>query len=485
LRIDLKQLACGIDKRFGIVDSVKTGGIIGLGLMVALLAGCVQVAPPGEDSLTVEVPGEWTAAQVASEWPSGWLEDFADPGLEALVEEAFRHNLSLQAAMARLEQAQALARIEGADRWPDVSLGGTARRQMSNSLDEPVFRSRSDRFGFDAVVNWELDLWGRVRAQAKAAVADAMAAEADYAAFRLSLASRVAQAWFTAIEERRQESLALETVTSFESNLETVEERFRRGLSPALDVRLTRANVASARATYAQQRRQADLAVRQLEVLIGRYPAGKLAPGEWLVELPGDVPAGLPADLLERRPDVRASAQRLVSADASLIESKRSLLPAIRLTGSYGRASSELENLLEDPFDVWSLVGNLTAPVFQGGRLRANVDRSEARREEALANYRDTVLTAFREVESALAGEAFLRDQLEAVRTAAKESIGAQELAEERYERGLVDIITVLESQRRAFTSRSAVLSVQNQLLQNRLQLYLSLGGDFATVTRD
>jgi NodT family efflux transporter outer membrane factor (OMF) lipoprotein len=460
-------------------------GIAILISVVCLMGGCVQVPPPGDDALTVDVPSEWTAASVSGEWPDGWVADFADPGLEVLVEEALRNNLSLQAAMARLDQAVALARIDGADRWPDVSVGGSARRQMSNSLDEPLFRNRSDRFGLDAVVSWELDLWGRVRAQARAAGADAMAAEADFAAFRLSLASRVAQAWFTAIEERRQESLALETVTSFESNLTTVEERFRRGLSPALDVRLTRANVASARATHAQQRRLADLAVRQLEVLLGRYPSGNLEPGEWLVELPTDVPAGLPADLLERRPDVQSSAQRLVSADASLIESKRALLPAIRLTGSYGRASSELENLLEDPFDVWSLVGNITAPVFQGGRLRANVDRSEARREEALANYRDTVLTAFREVESALAGEAFLRDQLEAVRTSAKESIGAQELAEERYERGLADIITVLESQRRAFTSRSAVLSVQNQLLQNRIQLYLSLGGDFATEARD
>ena len=295
----------------------------------------------------------------------------------------------------------------------------------------------------------------------------------------------MAGAWFAAVEARRQEALALETVTSFESNLTTVEERFRQGLSPALDVRLTRANVASARATHSQRRRQADLAVRQLEVLLGRYPAGSLESDEWLVDLPVDVPAGLPADLLERRPDIRASAQRLVSADASLIESRRALLPAIRLTGSYGRASSELENLLEDPFDVWSLVGNITAPVFQGGRLRANVDRSEARREEALANFRDITLTAFREVESALAGESYLRDQLDAVRSSASESIGAQELAEERYERGLVDIITVLESQRRAFTSRSAVLSVQNQLLQNRIQLYLSLGGDFASEPRD
>jgi multidrug efflux system outer membrane protein len=455
-------------------------GILILMVLATAFSGCVQVPEPGPDAVSVDVPSAWSAESVSSEWPVGWLSDFPDPALEGLVREGLGNNLSLQAAVARLDQARALARIEGADRWPDLSLAGSARRQMSNTLDEPLFRTRTDRFGIDAVASWELDVWGRVRAQSLSATAGALAAEADFAAFRLSLAARVAQSWYTAIEARRQEALALETVTSFESNLTTVEERFRQGLSPALDVRLTRANVASARAQYALLKRQADLAVRQLEALLGRYPSGRLeTPGE-LVELPETVPAGLPADLLDRRPDVRASAQRLVSADASLIESRRALLPAIRLTGTYGRASSELENLLEDPFDVWSLVGNLTAPLFQGGRLRANVDRSEAARAEALANYQDTVLTAFREVESALAGETLLRDQLEAVRTSAVESIGAQELAEERYERGLVDIITVLESQRRAFTSRSTVLSVQNQLLQNRINLYLSLGGDFS-----
>ena len=441
------------------------------------LAGCVQVATPGEEALPVEVPQEW-GRESDGAVADGWLSEFGDARLEALVDEALSGNLDLQAAVARLDQALALARINGADRWPDLSLGGTARRQMGNSLSEPVNRFRTDRFDLAATASWELDLWGRVRAQAASANASAAAAGADYAAIRLSLASRVAAAWFGAIEARRQEALARETLNSFESNLQTVEERFRRGLSPALDLRLTRANVASARATHAQQKRLADASVRQLEVLLGRYPSGALEPSEVLPELAGAVPAGIPSELLLRRPDIEAASQRVVSAEAALLESRRALLPAIRLTGSYGRASDELGNLLDDGFDVWSLVGNLTAPVFQGGRLRANVDLSDARKAEALAGYQATVLTAFREVESSLSGEEFLLAQLEAARLSAEESTGAQQLAEERYERGLADIITVLESQRRAFTSRSAVIAIQNQLLQNRLSLYLALGGD-------
>ncbi len=445
---------------------------------VLLAAGCAHRPSAPEAVLPTPVPEHFVSLPSASHAADGWLADFGDPQLAALVGEALGGNLTLQAAMARLDQALALARIEGAERWPALAVSGAARRQTVNNLADPPVRARSDRFDLGAVAGWELDVWGRVRAQARAAQSDARAAEADFAALRLSLATRVAQAWFAAIEAAAQVALARETVASFEKNLGTVEERFQRGLNPALDVRLTRANVANARATLAQQQRLADAAVRQLEVLLGRYPAGAMAPAAELPRLGEPVPAGVPAELLQRRPDIVAAWQRLLAADARLVQSQRARLPAISLTASYGRASGELEDLLKSSFDVWSLVGNLTAPVFQGGRLAANVRRAEARRAEAAAAYGETVLSAFREVEVALVSEALLREQLVAVEAAAVESMGAQQLAEERYERGLADIITVLESQRRAFTARSAALAIQNQLLQNRLALYLALGGD-------
>lgn len=450
-------------------------GVLGLSLMVS---ACVHLEEPDAADLTVEVPAGWTAVEASDPLVGGWLMDFEDLRLPELMEEALASNLNLQVAAARMEQAVQLARIEGADRWPDLALAGSARRQMSNNLSEPVFRTRFDRFDLGFQASWELDIWGKVRARGLAANADAAAAMRDLEAVRLSLAGQVAGAWFSALAAGQQRHLAEETLASFQSNMTSVEERFQRGLIPALDLRLSRANVANAEATLRQREREADLAVRQLEVLLGRYPAARLELEPELPALPTQVPAGMPSTLLERRPDIQAASQRLQGADARLFESRRALLPSINLTGSYGSASDDLSNLLEDGFDVWSLVGGLTAPLFQGGRLRANVARSEAALAEALATYQQTVLTAFREVEAALAGEAFLREQLSALEEAAAQSTGAQELAEERYERGLVDIITVLESQRRAFTSRSAVLSAQNALLQNRLALYLALGGD-------
>ncbi|MEX0323515.1 MAG: efflux transporter outer membrane subunit [Puniceicoccaceae bacterium] len=448
-------------------------GLAILWISALLLAGCIQQPSGIDESLSLSIPQVWTSESGVPASQS-WLADFNDSQLEALVREALSGNLQLQAGIARLDQAAAFARINRADRWPSVNLGGSAQRFTSL-----MNRSAADSFSLNGTVSWEADLWGRVRAQVTGAEADLLAAESDFEGLRISIAGFVAQAWFAAIEARNQEDLSRETVESFEANLLTVEERFQRGLSPALDLRLTRANVASARATYNQQKRVADNAVRTLEVLLGRYPGASLQTEEELPVLNSPIPAGVPADLLSRRPDVLSSYQRLVSADAGWIESKRALLPSINLTGQYGWTSSELDNLLKDGFDVWSLLGNVTAPVFQGGRLRANVARTEAARAEAVANYQDTILTAFREVEAGLAGEILLQQQLAAVTAAAEESIGAQELAEERYERGLVNIVTVLEAQRRAFNAKSNMIQVQAALLQNRLALYLALGGGF------
>ena len=444
--------------------------------LTALLAGCVQAPPEPEEVLQVPVPGQWSDDAAGGGALQDWVADLDDPRLRALIEEALGNNFGLQAGLARFEQAAALARIEGSARYPSVTVLGDAVRRDNNGPFDPT-----NNFSLLGNVNWEIDIWGKVRAQARAAGADLEAAEEVYRGARLSLAVGVAQAWYTAVNQHNQALLAKETLDSFEANLTTVEERFQRGLSPALDLRLPRANVANARSNYHLQRRLTDAAVRRLEVLLGRSPSGTLELMDALPDLGAPVPAGLPSDLLLRRPDLVAAERTVYAAGLRLRESKLSLLPSIDLTGRLGRSSSELDDLLDSSFDIWSLAGGLTAPIFQGGRLRANVDRSEAQLAQAIANYQDTALTAFREVESALVSETLLLEQVAAVELSAEESTGAQQLAEERYQRGLVDIVTVLESQRRAFNARSSLLSIKNQILQNRLSLYLALGGSTRT----
>ena len=449
-----------------------------LWLLPLSLVGCLLPAPEKTGTLDAPVPAAYSEPAVEAVITQNWLAVFADPALEAIVARALDDSFSLAAAAARLEQANALARINGADRLPALNLTGSASDNQTVQGNPPV-DIRSDNFDVRLSASWELDLWGRVRAGAAAATADAEAARADFDGARLSLAAQVAQRWYEAIAAAQQAALSAETVVSRETNLQTVTERFERGLSSALDLRLTRANVATARANLATQRRLADAAVRRLQVLVGEYPDGRLALAENLplpVEPP---PVGLPATLVQRRPDLQAAERRLVAADFRLSESEARRLPAISLSANYGRNTSDLDDLADSAFDVWSLAGNLTAPLFQGGRISAGIDQADARLREAAANYAEAALNAFREVETGLTAEAFLRDRLDALEVAAEESGGAEDLAEERYARGLEDIITVLESQQRTFDARINAIVVRNELLQNRIDLYLALGGEF------
>jgi outer membrane protein TolC len=190
----------------------------------------------------------------------------------------------------------------------------------------------------------------------------------------------------------------------------------------------------------------------------------------------------LPSDLLHRRPDLIAAERQLAASLERVKIAKKDLLPTISLSSSTGTSSGELRDILDPDLLIWNIAGNLTQPIFQGGRLLAGIDLANANSRSALANYAQVALNAFRELESLLAAEGFLQDELSASEQAAIESVAAEELAWQQYQRGLVDIITVLESQRRAFTAQSSLLSVMNNRLANRINLYLALGGNFALV---
>lgn len=225
--------------------------------------------------------------------------------------------------------------------------------------------------------------------------------------------------------------------------------------------------------------RQRDAAVRSLEVILGRYPADQLDVIPDLPPPPSAVPAGLPADLLTRRPDIIAAERRLAARHQQLKASKKALLPNISLTATGGTTSDELKDLLDTRNLIWSLAGNLAQPIFQGGRIRGDIALSKARKDEAIATFAQSLLVAFQEVETTLAAESFLTSQSSSLETAVLESQAAEALAWKSYQNGLSDIITVLESQRRSFTVQSSLIALNNLRLQNRLDLYLALGGEF------
>ena len=469
----------------------KYAALPALLLAAALLTGCATAPPEVTSTPDLGAPEEWTARiEPAGETTDNWLASFHDPVLDQLVTEALAHNPQIAAAAARLDQAASAARIAGADLQPSVSAGLSGSRRRSNFIGLPipgaeggVFSVTSGTYGVSLDVSWEIDLWGRIRAGHSASLADLQAAEASLAAAQLSLAGQTAKAWFSAREAARQLELARETLVNFEKADRGIGRRYGLGTSGALDRRLSLGNVASAEALLAARQRQLDAAARQLEILLGRYPAAELQIINDLPPTPEAVPAGIPADVVSRRPDLVIAERQLAAAGARLQEARKSLYPRLTLTGSAGTSSPELEDMLDTDLRIWSLVEGIVQPIFQGGRLRENVRLNEARVREAAENFAGTLLSAYGEVELALAAEQHLASQERALIEATRQSTAARELADDQYRRGLVDILTLLEAQRRALQSEGELIAVQRERLANRIDLHLALGGAFSPST--
>lgn len=452
----------------------------------AITAACASAPPVRQPEIGLALPEAWTETADPSPAQPVWWRQFGDPALEAVVTEALEGNRDLRAAAARVDAARALARAAGADAWPSVGTGFDASRRKQNFIGLPipgaedrVLSSRVTTYGLSVTASWEADLWGRIRSTTAASIADAQAAEFEAGAARLSIAARAAQAWFALIEAGQQLRLAERTVESYRTTADQVRDRYQRGLRPPIDLRLALSNLHNAEALLAERREQHGRTVRQLELLLGRYPAGTLPRPDTLPALPAGVPAGLPADLLARRPDLRAAERRLAAADARLAANRRALYPSLSLTGSAGTATTALRRLLDGDFSIWSLAGSLAQPIFQGGRLRARVDTADAQVGEALELYAGQLLTAFAEVETALDVQAHLRERAERLAEAAEQASAARVLAEGRYGSGLDTILSVLEAQRRELDAESQLLAARRLQLETRVDLHLALGGGF------
>ena len=459
-----------------------------LTVAVAAGAGCAAAPPVEPPRLTADVPSTWTAVSDAlpDAVESDWWSSFSDPGLTEAVTTALQSNFDLQAAAARLEQAAADARVAGAGLKPTVQASYNGLRRKQNFVGFPipgaegrVLSTVFTNHGTSLDVSWEIDLWRRLRADAQAALADLQGAAADLRGAQLSLAGQTTKVWFAIAEAQQQVLLSETSVESFRESAELVQERFESGIRPALDLRLALLNLANAEALLDQRRQQLDSSRRQLDVLLGRYAAGDVEPPENLPAVPSSIPGGLPATLVARRPDLVAAERRVAAADARLSSARRQLLPGITLTATTGTATDALLSLLSGDFAVWSFVGNVVAPLWQGGRLRAQISRAEAQAAEVLSAYVNTALTAYAEVETALAADRFYADRAGHLETAVEQARAAERLAGERYLAGLDNYITVLESQRSAVQAEGDLIAARRLRLENRVDLYLALGGGF------
>lgn len=472
------------------LGSLAVLGLTGLGLTV--LGGCAVKAPEPVTVLDDLIPATWHAspeASVAEPVADSWWAAFGDPQLDALVREAQERSFDLRAAAAVVEQAVAQARIAGADRAPQASVGFDASRRQQIFVGLPipgtdgVLASSSSSFGVSLNISWEADLWGRVRAGKAAADADVGGARLDLEAARLSIAAQTAKSYFALREANRQVRLAAETLANRTRTVERTTARYRRGVTPPVDVRLARTEQAQAESELHLRERVRTRVQRALEMLLGRYPAGLLEASD--IDLPAPppaIPSGLPADLITRRPDLAAAEQRLVAAGYRIAEARAALFPRLSLTGSTGTSSNALGDLVDSDFSVWNLAGNLLAPIFQGGRLRAAVELRAASRERSLAEYAGAVLRAFGEVETSLALASTLTAQEQSLEQARTEAQRAATLARDRYDAGLGGnggFLQVLEADRRAFNAESQLVAVRVERLNNRIDLFVALGGGF------
>ncbi len=460
---------------------------VSIAAVVAPGGGCVTALPVERPGIQVPIPQEWTAADVAAgDVGPDWWTDFGDDELSAAIETVLARNLDLQAAAARLEQAAADARVASSALLPQVQASYSGSRRKQNFVGFPI-PGAEDRVlstvftnqGISLDTTWEVDLWGRLRTTEQAALADLQRSAADLRGAQLSIAGQTAKAWFAIAEAQQQVVLSEATVESFGESVDRVRDRFEAGVRPALDLRLAMLNLSNARSQLAQRRQQLDASARQLEVLLAQYAGGAVTPPPDLPDMPPAVPAGVPADLVARRPDLVAAERLVAASEARLRVARRELLPSFSLTANTGTSTNTLRTLLDGDFGVWGLVGNVLAPLWQGGRLRARISQAEARVAEVLASYVNTALVAYSEVETALAAEEHLADRVTHLRTSVEQARAAERLADERYRTGLDTYITVLDSQRSAFQAESELIAARRLRLENRVDLYLALGGGF------
>ena len=455
--------------------------------LVASLAACSRPVRVPTHQFQVPTPEYWRAAELEPTAPSAeWWSYFGHDHLDSAIRKALACNQNLRAAAARVDIAREQLRIAGAAKLPQLNLSANRLRQRQNFVGLP-FPGLSDRVlsntfsnaGLSFNVTWEADFWNRIGAEKLAAEATLRQRAADRQAAMLSLSGQAAKAWFAAVEARGQIGLSEALLENARITSERTMARYRYGTRSPVDVRLAEADVSRSLATVAQRRRLLAGLLRQLEMLACEYPDGEYpVPAEW-PELAVRVPGGLPSELVRRRPDLLALEQALLASDARIVQARAQLRPSFSLTTGAGTSSNTLLDLVNPQLRVWDLALGLAKPLYDGGRLKANLRAAEARSREAAADYEGRVWTAYREVETALSAEGSLLAEENSLQAALDETRRAIGLAERRYGSGMADVFSVLALRRTALETESALLGLRRARIDNRIDLHLALGGSF------
>ncbi len=442
---------------------------------LAIAQGCALSPAPSREEVArdalpaARMPQAWSAPAAAGEVESGWLAQFDDPRLQQLVADALRYNADLREAAARVERAAAYVQVAGGELYPAVTALGRKGDESGAGIDAIYVRAA-----------WELDVWGRVRYGVRGAQEQYLSAESDFAFARASLAALVVKSWVLVTEATLQKILISEIVDASSALVDLSVDRARVGIGSDFDTASARVSLATYRDSLEQVELSRQQAVRALELLVGRYPSAELATAQSLPAISEGIPAGVPSELLERRPDIIAAQRRVASAFNLLQEARAARLPSLSISGTGSHLSSDLF-VLKNRDDVeWSIGGTILAPLFRGGALKAQVRVRTAEQDAAIAAFANTALNAFKEVEDALSSERTMRQREELLTTAATEAERAVGFAHTRYRVGSGDLRAVQQQQLAYHSTRMTLLRIQSERRIQRVNLHLALGGNFA-----
>lgn len=463
---------------------------LGAALVTLMLAGCSFIpvyerpAAPVPASYPTTMPADSTGAKSAAD--IRWQDYFTDARLQSLIQLALENNRDQRTAVLRVEQARAQFDIQRANEYPTLNGIGSFTRQPSTTTGKygSVWQVGA------GIASWEIDFFGRVAALKEQALAQYLATDEARKSGQISLVSAVASGWLALMSDEELLDLSRRTLQTREESVKLTQLRLDNGISSELDLRQAESLAQQARATLAQQERQRMLDENALVLLIGQplpddvrssLAASRLAKATPMQALP----AGLPSDLLQHRPDISAAEQQLIGANANIGAARAAFFPRISLTAQLGTVSTELSGLFKSGSWAFSFAPQAVVPIFDAGRNQANLQAAQVGRDIAVAQYEKSIQTAFREVADALAGRATLQKQLEAQQAQAKSDSRRFELSDLRYRNGVSSYLDLLDAQRSLFASEQALVLTRLQQLQNQVTLYKVLGGGWSAAADD
>lgn len=437
--------------------------------------------PPSADAYRDADLGSWKQAAPADTVSRGeWWKVFNDSTLNELESRSLAGNQDLRAAAARVEQARAAAGLARSAYWPAIAANGTGQRLRA--LDQEGNYVTGGNYAATLNLAWEIDLFGRVRRLSESARNDAAASAATFESVRLALTSDVAANYFSLLAVDREAGIVNGTVDLRHRALQLVKDRFESGAASDLDLSRAETELAITETDAAALANRRASLQTALAVLVGEAASRFVLLTAGLeLSTPPVVPSGLPADLLERRPDIAAAERSLAAANARIGVAKAAFFPAISLTGGAGYNSFEVDHLFSWDHRVWSIGPSLYLPIFQGGRNRANLERSHAAYDESVATYRQAILVGFREVQDALTATKWLTEQAAAQERAVASARRSAVISEERYKSGLVNYLEVVDAQRTALQSERSAAQLAGQRYITSVALIKALGGGWST----